>query len=57
MKEKLMFKEVKELCLATGTAIDRIANDCNINQDLVAKIFIKVMEQIINDMDRQRGLK
>ena len=46
MDEKKMFDEVRQLCLANGLAIDRIAHDCNINQNLVAKFFMEVMQKI-----------
>ena len=51
MDEKKMFDEVRQLCLANGLAIDRIAHDCNINQNLVAKFFMEVMQKILDDVD------
>ena len=51
MNEELMFDEIRKLCLANGAAIDRIANDCNINQDLVAKMFMETMKLILNKME------
>ena len=30
--ENLMFKEIRELCLVNGRAIDKIAKDTNISQ-------------------------
>lgn len=51
MDEKLMFQEVRKLCMANGVAIDKIAHDCNINQFLVAKMFMETMQLILNKME------
>lgn len=53
MNEKLMFKEVVELCKACGEAINRIAFDCNINQNAVARLFIKTMELIVDEIEEK----
>lgn len=53
MDETKMFDEVRQLCLANGLAIDRIAHDCNINQNLVAKFFMEVMQKILDDVDNK----
>ena len=50
--EERLFHEVRELCKANGEAIDRIAKDCNINQNLVAKLFIETMQTILNVMEK-----
>ena len=51
MNEELMFDEVRKLCMANGLAIDKIAKDCNIRHDLVAKFFMKVMQSILDKVD------
>ena len=48
--EDKLFHEIRELCYANGVAIDRIAKDCGINQDLVAKFFLEVMKEILDGM-------
>ena len=48
MDEELMFHEIKDLCIRCGLAIDKIAKDCNINQNLVAKMFMKTMQNILD---------
>ena len=45
------FKQIKNLCLACGVCIDKIAKQFNINQDLVAKLFIETMNTILNNMN------
>ena len=52
MDEQLMFNEIRELCKANGKAIDRISNDCNIKQDLVAKMFMETMQLILDNMKK-----
>lgn len=54
MNEQLMFDEIRELCKVTGLAIDKIAKDCNINQDLVAKMFLSAFQEILNKMQNQK---
>lgn len=51
MNEKLLFFEIKELCKANAEAIDHIAKDCNINQILVAKLFISLMTKVLNEIE------
>lgn len=53
MDEKLLFDRVRELCLANGVAIDHIAKECNINQNLVAKFFMQVMQGILDDTEKK----
>lgn len=50
MDEKLMFDEIRQLCITNGKAIDKIAKDTNIPHDLVAKMFIETMQTILNKM-------
>ena len=51
-QEKLMFDQVRKLCIVNGAAIDKIAKECNISQDLVAKFFLEVMKNILDNMER-----
>ena len=53
MNEELLFDKVRELCLANGAAIDHIAKECNINQNLVAKFFMQVMQGILDDTEKK----
>ena len=48
MNEQLMFDKVRQLCFANGIAIDKIAKECGINQNLVGKMFITVMQDLLN---------
>ena len=42
------FEQIRNLCKACGIAIDRIAKRFNINQNLVAKLFMETMQTILN---------
>ena len=53
MYEEKMFMMVKELCKVCGMSIDRIAKECDINQDLVAKMFIETMQTILDKMEKR----
>ena len=55
MNEKLMFEMVRKLCMANGSAIDRIARETNIPQHLVAKMFVETFTMILNKMDGKDG--
>lgn len=46
------FKQIKKLCLACGMSIDRIAKQFNINQNLVAKLFMETMNTILSEVKR-----
>lgn len=48
--KELMFDEVKKLTLACGEAIDKIAKDTNINQNLIARLFLETMQSILDKM-------
>lgn len=50
--EQLMFAEVRELCKASGASIDKIAKDCNIRQDLISKLYMELMQQILDKTNR-----
>ena len=50
MNKELMFHEIRELCKANGLAIDKIANDCGINQNYVAEMFMQTMRMILDNM-------
>ena len=51
--EKLMFKMVRELCMYCGVAIDMISKKCNVDQTLVAKMFIETFTTIIGKMEEE----
>lgn len=53
MNEKLMFDMIRKLCNANAVAIDRIARETNINQNLVAKMFIETFTIILNSMEQE----
>ena len=57
MNEQLMFNRVRELCIAVGIAIDTIGKDCNIRQDLVAKLFIENMKAILDDVKKKDDIQ
>ena len=56
MNEELMFDKVRQLCLANGAAIDKIAKDCNINQNLVGKLFMKVMQSLLTETEKKTNV-
>ena len=53
MNEDLMFERVRELCIETGNAIDDIAKECNINQNLVIRFYLMLMEKVIKDVEKE----
>lgn len=50
MDKELLFSRIKELCICNGKAVDKIAKECNVNQNLVAKQFMEVMKSILDKM-------
>jgi len=57
MNEQLMFNKVRELCIAVGISIDTIGKECGINQDLVAKLFMEVMQSILDDVKKKEDIQ
>lgn len=57
MNEQLMFEKVRQLCLVNGTAIDKIAKECGINQNLVGKMFITIMQDLLNKTEAASNIK
>ena len=57
MNEQLMFEKVRQLCLVNGIAIDKIAKECGINQNLVGKMFITVMQDLLNKTEAASNIK
>lgn len=53
MEEKIIFQMIQELCMRCGAAIDMISKKCNINQTLIAKMFIDTFTTIINKMEEE----
>lgn len=45
------FEQIRKLCKACGMSIDRIARQFNINQNLVAKLFMETMQTIVNEVE------
>lgn len=45
-----LYKMTVELCKASALGVDRIARTVGINQNLVARFYIKVFEDILNNM-------
>ena len=51
MSEKY-FEQIKNLCKACGLAIDKIAKQFNIKQNLVAKLFMATMQTILSEVEK-----
>lgn len=46
------FEQVRNLCKACGLAIDKIARQFNINQNLVAKLFMETMQTVLDKVEK-----
>ena len=46
------FEQIKKLCMACGLSIDKIARQFNINQNLVAKLFMETMHTILSEVKK-----
>ena len=46
------FKQIINLCKACGLSIDKIARQFNINQTLVAKLFMETMQKILSEVEK-----
>lgn len=44
-------EQIRYLCNACGLAIDKIAKEFNINQNLVAGLFLQTFQKIIKDLE------
>ena len=49
-QEKEYFEQIRNLCKACGLAIDKIAKQFNIKQNLVADLFLQTFQKIIKEM-------
>lgn len=49
-QKKEYFKQIKNLCKACGLSVDKIARQFNINQYLVAELFIQTFQMIIKEI-------
>ena len=50
------FEQIRNLCKACGLSIDKIARQFNINQNLVAKLFMETMQTILDNIENgKRG--
>ena len=50
----MTFQMIQELCMRCGAAIDMISKKSNVNQTLIAKMFIDTFTAIINKMEKER---
>ena len=50
--DKEYFEQIRKLCKACGLSIDKIAKQFNINQKLVAKLFMETMQTILDKMEK-----
>lgn len=48
---KEYFEQIRNLCKACGLGIDKIARQFNINQILVAKLFMATMQTILEEVN------
>lgn len=48
MGQEKMFEQVRQLCLACGMCVDKIAKECGVNQNLVAEMFMETMRSILD---------
>ena len=46
------FEQIRNLCKACGVSIDKIARQFNINQNLVAKLFMETMQTILSEAEK-----
>lgn len=46
------FEQIRNLCKACGLAIDKIARQFNISQNLVAKLFMETMQTILSEVEK-----
>ena len=50
--EQLMFDKVRELCQLNGRAIYEISRSCNIPCTLVAKFYMNLMAQLVDETEK-----
>lgn len=50
--DKEYFEQIRNLCKACGLSIDKIARQFNINQKLVAKLFMETMQKILSEVEK-----
>ena len=48
-QRKNIFEQIRKLCKACGLSVDMIAKQFNINQKLVAELFIQTFQKIIKE--------
>ena len=51
MKDEYV-EQIKNLCKACGLAIDKIARQFNIKQNLVADLFLQTFQKIIKEIEK-----
>ncbi len=52
MWDKEYFEQIRNLCKSCGLSIDKIARQFNINQKLVAKLFMETMHTILSEVEK-----
>ena len=45
------FEQIINLCKACGLSIEKIARQFNINQNLVAKLFMETMQTVLDKVE------
>ena len=51
--EQIMFDQVRELCQLTGKACYKISKDTGIPIRLVIRFFVRMMDQLIDETDKE----
>ena len=46
------YEQIRNLCKACGLSIEKIARQFNINQNLVAKLFMETMQTILDKVEK-----
>lgn len=52
-KNSHLFERVRELCICNAKAIIQISKECNTKPWLVAKLFMEVMQEILNKTNEE----
>ena len=45
------YEQIRNLCKACGLSIEKIARQFNINQNLVAKLFMETMQTVLDKVE------
>ena len=52
--ESRMFDQIRELCVLCAKGISKISKDTGIHPELVAKMFIKTFQHIVDEMEEDK---